>query len=161
MSVQAMTWAFAQEFPEKRAATKFVLVALANRANEAGITFAGQRTIAAECSMSERSVRRHQLLLTEMGLIQKIIRRRSSDRQRTSDYIVLAPCHADPSRMLEPDQREHQYPPEVIDALGSRGAALTEGHRPILSGTQRTTLSATSPDNPVPTRTVSGPRTCL
>jgi hypothetical protein len=55
MSVRAMSWAFAQKL---RAGEKLVLLALADRANEDGVCWPAIPSLAAKCSMSDRTVTR-------------------------------------------------------------------------------------------------------
>lgn len=88
MSVQAMTWAWQQDLEP---VDKLVLLALANRSNhETGVCFPGQKLIAQECSMSDRSVRRHLKNLEKLGLIQRRPRMRGQGRGRTSDEYRIA-----------------------------------------------------------------------
>ena len=120
MSVQAMTWAFEQDVEPN---AKLVLVALANRANhETGACHPGQELIAAECSMSTRTVRRHLLTLEQRGLISRRARMLSGGRGRTSDKYVLAfytrpdqpdkPCdQPDKSGQDQPDKMSERSRP--------------------------------------------------
>jgi DNA-binding transcriptional MocR family regulator len=88
MSVQAMTWAFAQELPP---APKFVLVALANYANADASCcrcFPGQKTLARDTCLGERTVRRSLKYLERHGFIERM-RRRRADGTRTSDEVAL------------------------------------------------------------------------
>ena len=88
MSVQAMTWAFAQDVEPH---AKLVLIALANRSNQdTGICFPGQALLAAECSMSSRTVRRHLRALEDKGLVRRRARMLPEGRGRTSDEYRLA-----------------------------------------------------------------------
>ena len=88
MSVQAMTWAWEQNLDPS---DKLVLLALANRSNhETGVCYPGQKLIAQECSMSDRSVRRHLKNLEALGLIERRPRMRKEGRGRTSDEYRIA-----------------------------------------------------------------------
>ena len=88
MSVQAMTWAWQQDLEP---VDKLVLLALANRSNhETGVCFPGQQLLAQECSMSDRTVRRHLKRLEELGLIERRARMRGEGRGRTSDEYRIA-----------------------------------------------------------------------
>jgi DNA-binding transcriptional ArsR family regulator len=88
MSVQAMTWAWEQHLDPS---DKLVLLALANRTNhETGVCYPGQKLLAKECSMSDRSVRRHLKNLEDLGLIERRARMRKQGRGRTSDEYRIA-----------------------------------------------------------------------
>ena len=82
MSIRAIEWAYGQEI--SGAATKFVLVALADFADEEGTCFPGQELLAARTGQSMESVRRHLKWLEEYGFITRI-RRFDKRGHRTSD----------------------------------------------------------------------------
>jgi len=83
-----MTWAWEQHLDPS---DKLVLLALANRSNhETGVCFPGQKLIAKECCMSDRSVRRHLKNLEALGLIERRARMRKEGRGRTSDEYRIA-----------------------------------------------------------------------
>lgn len=67
MSYQALSWAFKQDISPSTA--KFVLVALANYADDDGYCFPGQKRLAEDTCQSERSVRSHLASLERRGLI--------------------------------------------------------------------------------------------
>ena len=144
MSVQAITWAFDQDLPPKHAPAKLVLVALANRAGDDGVTFAGQNRIATNCSMSVKSVERHQKTLVALGLIAKVPRRRSSDGLKTSDWIVLGPS-GDRGKMCPPDPRE--YSAGVVRLIQEPKTSVNHPGQPTtLSLGQQTSVSDGSTD---------------
>ena len=88
-----MTWAFAQDVEPN---AKLVLLALANRSNhETGLCYPGQDLLAAECSMSSRTVRRHLRTLEDRGLLERRARMLPEGRGRTSDEYRLAVYQAD------------------------------------------------------------------
>jgi DNA-binding transcriptional ArsR family regulator len=96
MSVQAMTWAFEQDVEPN---AKLVLLALANRTNhETGVCYPGQALLGRECSMSDRTIRRHLNTLEERGLIERRARMLPEGRGRTSDEYRLA-CYDQPAKM--------------------------------------------------------------
>jgi hypothetical protein len=73
MSVLAITWAWKQQV---RTTIKFVLVALANFANDQGEScFPGQLTLAAMTGMKERAIRSALCDLEKAGLIERTARR--------------------------------------------------------------------------------------
>lgn len=85
MSHAATAWAYAA--PIRNAGRKFVLVALADFADEAWTCYPGQERIAAMTGQDVRSVRRHIEALEDDGFIERTTRhlangRRTSDRYR-------------------------------------------------------------------------------
>lgn len=87
MSVQAITWAIEQDISVP--AQKLLLICLANYANEDGVCWPGQKRLARDCSMTERSVRTHVKALEDAGYLTRKARRRDSDQTRTSDEYTL------------------------------------------------------------------------
>jgi helix-turn-helix protein len=86
MSIQAMNWAIAREVaPPTR---KFVLVLLANYADERNTCFPGQELLARNIGICTREVRRHIAALEEAGLISRE-RRQRVNGSRTSDRFTL------------------------------------------------------------------------
>lgn len=85
MSNQAITWAFGQSLPT---IDKFVLVVLADYADEARSCYPGQERIAANTGASVSTVRRALARLEHRGLIVRE-RRQRRDGSRTSDRYVL------------------------------------------------------------------------
>ena len=83
-----MTWAFEQDVDPN---AKLVLLAIANRSNhETGLCFPGQQLLGRECSMSERTIRRHLKTLEAAGLVRRRPRMLGEGRGRTSDEYRLA-----------------------------------------------------------------------
>ena len=74
MSFQGLNWAFKQDV--KPSPAKFVLVALANYADENGHCYPSQKRLAEDACQSERSVRAHLASLEKQGLIRRSKRRR-------------------------------------------------------------------------------------
>ena len=87
MSHKATSWAWSLTI--EPSAKKFVLVALADFADEASSCYPGQSTLAAMTGQSVESVRRHVKALEEDGWLTREQRRRA-DGSRTSDRYVLA-----------------------------------------------------------------------
>lgn len=85
MAHKATNWAWELDLPM---AQKFVLVALADMADEHLSCFPGQKRIAVMVGSSERTVRRALADLEELGLIEREARR-SDVGYRTSDRYVL------------------------------------------------------------------------
>lgn len=155
MSVQAMTWAFAQDVEPH---AKLVLIALANRTNhETGTCYPGQDLIASECSMSSRTVRRHLRTLEERGLISRRARMLPEGRGRTSDEYRLTLDQPDntsersgPTGQTVPTNRTNRadQPDTVVRGTVSepkenpkvrRKTSMTEDWQPDDSNLQRLT----------------------
>lgn len=88
MAHEYTSWAFNQGI--RGAGRKFVLIALADRANGDGYSYPGQKTLAEMTGQSERSVREHLEWLEEHGYVRRKERRRL-DGTRTSDGYSLPP----------------------------------------------------------------------
>ena len=87
MSVQAISWAYRVAGIDDPIEA-FLLVTLANYADEFGVCFPSQSTLRANCRCSERKVRDSLKSLEERGLILRIMRRRDNGSRR-SDVIIL------------------------------------------------------------------------
>jgi hypothetical protein len=86
MSVQAITWAIQQDIPSS--SQKLVLICLANYADSDGVCFPGQKKLAEDASMTDRSIRTALAGLEAAGLICRQ-RRQREDGSRTSDEYRL------------------------------------------------------------------------
>src|SRR5690606_27480025 len=80
------TWVYKQDI--RGAGRKFVLIALADIADENGYAFPGQKRLTRMTGQSERSVREHLEWLEENGYLRREQRRRP-DGTRTSDAYYL------------------------------------------------------------------------
>lgn len=87
MSVQALSWAFAQELPSS--SVKLVLIALANRADEEGVCYPSIGWIAQMSSQSERTCQRAIAELIELGFIVKTTQYRDNGSQSSNVYQLL------------------------------------------------------------------------
>ena len=145
MAHEYTSWAYAQEIPG--AGRKFVLVALADRANADGYSFPGQKSLASMTGQSERTVREHLEWLEAEGYVRREERRRK-DGTRTSDAYYLPPMDSTGeirrlsatgkirrlSEATKPPVLDAQYPPEAtgenlrLSAPRSTGRLRT-GHR--------------------------------
>jgi len=85
MSVRATTWAWEQDVD---GTALLLLLAIADRADDDGVIWQSQKTLAAKTRTSERTVRRTLAALEERGLLERL-RRNRKNGSRTSDYIVL------------------------------------------------------------------------
>lgn len=83
-----MTWAWTVPLPPS---PKFVLMALADEADDSGFCFPSHRRIAQKCSITERSVRRMiRILAIDRYLV---VQQRFNNRARTSNGYQLAVDH--------------------------------------------------------------------
>lgn len=87
MSVHALTWAWEQDITPSGA--KFVLIALADHADEHGYCYPGQKRLARFTSMSDRTVRGHLAALEEMGVIRRRVRRAATGERTSDGYFLL------------------------------------------------------------------------
>jgi hypothetical protein len=87
MSVQAITWAL--DHRVHSVTEKVILLVLANYANEYGISWPSQRTLAENAACDERTVRRTLVSLEARGVIRRIARRRGNG-SRQSDMILMS-----------------------------------------------------------------------
>lgn len=86
MSNEALTWAFRQT--EVKPGPRFVLVVLADMADERHSCFPSVATIASRTGYSERAVKSHLLALTELGLVQRVERWRENGSQRSNRFVL-------------------------------------------------------------------------
>ena len=86
MSVAAMAWAYAQQ--DTKGAEKFVLVTLADAADDDGVCWPGRRFIAERTGISPAQVSRHLAKLEAKGLLRREERVRE-DGSRASNLYVL------------------------------------------------------------------------
>jgi hypothetical protein len=87
VSVQAITWAL--DYAAGSVTEKVLLFVLANYANEFGVSWPSQKTLADQTALGERTVRRVLADMERRGVIRRIVRRRGNG-SRQSDMILLA-----------------------------------------------------------------------
>lgn len=87
MSIEALNWAWEQ--PVAKAATKLVLLSLADHANSDGECWPSMKRIAERSDISPRHVSRAIEELVELGLIEKANRRRHGGQYRGWDYRII------------------------------------------------------------------------
>lgn len=100
MSNEAINWAYAQTVETSGA--KFVLVALADFADQEWSCFPSQERLAAMTGQSVRTVRRQLVALEEAGLLTRQVRRDSAG-QRTTDRYYLLPDKMTGREVNQPD----------------------------------------------------------
>jgi len=112
MSVQAITWAFAQtDLPgsreDRRSSSKFLLLTLANYADADGVCWPSIARLAQDTLLSKRTVQRRLRDLSEACLIEIGPRRRRNGSQASNSYHLM---------MGEPqDVGGDSYAPEDTD----------------------------------------------
>jgi hypothetical protein len=87
MSVQAITWAYSLEDVDDPI-MRFVLVTLANYADDYGVCWPSSKTLVADLRCSERKLRDCTRALEAMGLIQRIERRRVNGSRRSNAFLL-------------------------------------------------------------------------
>lgn len=87
MSVEWLTWALKQKVGDARA--KFVLVVLANYADENGYSWPSQQQIVKSTDQSERTVRDALKRLEENGFVQREDRRRKNGSRLSTGYQLV------------------------------------------------------------------------
>ncbi|WP_299129439.1 helix-turn-helix domain-containing protein [uncultured Amaricoccus sp.] len=106
MSVQAITWAL--DFRVRSATEKAILLVLANYANEYGISWPSQPTLADQSACTDRTVRSVLQRLEGRGVVRRVPRRRGNG-SRQSDIILLAAFVGRkpiPPGLIEEDEQE-------------------------------------------------------
>jgi len=131
VSVRVSTWAWQQPVGGHR---KLVLLAVADQANDGGVCWPSQTSLARKCGISERRLRDHLAELEEGGYISRAERRRD-DGTRSSDLYALLhrtilPVRLDPTgryvrshRTIRPNLTGHSVPPLTVirNRQGNRG----------------------------------------
>jgi len=86
VSAEALTWAFRQN--SLKPAERFVLVVLADRANQEGVCWPGYKDIAFRTGYTERRVQQLVGALVRTGLVEKSARTGQRGRQTSNLYIL-------------------------------------------------------------------------
>ena len=118
MSVQAISWAL--DYPTQSVTEKEILLVLANYANEFGVSWPSQATLAGQAALSDRTVRRVLLALEGRRVIRRIVRRRGNG-SRQSDMILLAAFEGRkpaPPGMLDDEEEPGETDPADQPANG-------------------------------------------
>lgn len=95
MSIQAVGWALSRDISPSSA--KFVLVAIANYADENGRCWPSQQRLANDTSLTERSIRSAIIALEELGYVKRVERRRQ-DGSRAADLIEIIGMNSQPEK---------------------------------------------------------------
>lgn len=130
MSVQAITWAL--DYPVRSVTEKVILLVLANYANEYGVSWPSQKTLADQTALGERTVRRVLAAMDARGVIRRIARRRGNG-SRQSDMILLAAFEGRkpaPPGMLDGEEEPGEPGPPTQPANGDNRPDLPPANRP-------------------------------
>lgn len=150
MSIDALSWAFSLELPGP--ATKLTLLALANYANEDHESYPSQKTLSKRTCLSERAIRKHLVILEELGLLARSTRKRVNGTF-TTDLFTLQ-VGAKPSNQVH-NQRHVVPQAQIADGtacqnqrhLVPKPAARGAGQEPSLN----TTITQIQPEGePLP-----------
>ena len=133
MSVQAVTWALAQDIAKPGA--KLTLVALANYCDAEGFSVVGQKLLQAHTSLGETTVRGHLKWLEENGYLLRERRHQARRGWRSTDqYYLPVPDLAKLTAPLSRKEAKKRLPAKTEGRVptGRNWGGLpaeTEGHR--------------------------------
>lgn len=137
MSVQAITWAFAQEVAPSSA--KFVLVTLANYASEHGLVFPSIETVAKNTGLDRKTVvSGFQRLVDQRFMIDT--GRRVGENGRVKVYRLLLNTKSTETGTITSEAQQHDQQNEVLaaaensDSTGNGMIPKTEADRPKNGG---------------------------
>lgn len=151
MAYEATHWAWKLKLPGQRTSTtKFVLVALADMADESYSCFPGQERLASMVDSSVETVARSLRLLEQLGLLERQ-RRYVDGGYRTSDRYILQ-VGAQPREEAYPASAEVTYPasggvlpgmkPDLTRHLPGRNHQRITSEAPDLVATEAEVLRA-------------------
>lgn len=146
MSIDALSWAFSLDLPGP--ATKLTLLALANYANEDHESYPSQKTLSKRTCLSERAIRKHLVILEELGILVRTTRKRVNGTF-TTDLFTLQ-VGAKPSSGIQ-NQRHAVPQAQIADGtpchdqrhVVPQPAARGAGQESSLN----TTVTKTEPEN--------------
>ena len=130
MSVQAITWAL--DYAAGSVTEKVILLVLANYANEFGVSWPSQKTLADQTALGERTVRRVLADMERRGVIRRIVRRRGNG-SRQSDMILLSAfegCKPAPPGVLDDGPDDGEFGPSDQPANGDNRPIRPLDNRP-------------------------------
>ncbi len=140
MSVQAITWAL--DYAAGSVTEKVLLLVLANYANEFGVSWPSQKTLADQTALGERTVRRVLADMERRGVIRRIVRRRGNG-SRQSDMILLSAFEG-----------RKPAPPGMLDD-GPDGTEIDPSDQPANGDNRPTRPLDNRPPDPDPPATVA------
>jgi len=133
VSIQAVGWALKQNVSSSGA--KFVLVALANYADEEGRCWPSQKQLAADTCQGERTVRRHLDTLEREGFIKREHRNRPDGTYASDVYLI----QWNPAANLADGQNDRR-------PISTDPAANLAGHEPSIEPSIETTTTTAGAD---------------
>lgn len=141
-----LAWAWQKELPSPT--HKFLLVALADMADEEHSCFPGQERIAQMIGTSVSTVRRTLKDLEEWGLITRE-RRRRDDGYRTSDRYFLQVAGTSPVKLTGNSSpvKEATSPVKYDSSPVTSEQAESPEESPVLNNQQPRTIKTTAPDD--------------
>lgn len=150
MGVTAMAWAWMQDAGTP--GSKLVLMALADHANDDGVCWPGQATIARKAEMSTRAVRDNLERLVARGLVQVEERRRQDGSKASNLYVLtmrlgLLDPPADSSGGAEAGRTSHRkqasgHEPSIEPSEGTPSPKTPSSRKPILKPEEEPELFA-------------------
>ena len=152
MSNRASAWAWDVDF-KGDPRVKFVLVALADQADDYGYCWPSQKTIARKVCQGERTVRRHIATLRDLGLL-TVIRRSSTRGRRSNGYQLHVGMKLEESleSQLPANLAGNGEPTDDAPVDNSDG----QGDSPAIPATGQSGLLRKRPDWPVAQEANSG-----
>ena len=123
MSVKAMTWAWAQDCAP---ATKAVLLALADHADDDGICWPGRKGLAQKLGIVDRNVTRHIAHLVHTGLLKSEARHQADGTQTTNFYTLMGVATPHDNSIIHPMIK---VSPPLDENVQGRGA-ISSSPRP-------------------------------
>ena len=128
-----MTIPSTQRYLPPSVTEKVLLLVLANYANEFGISWPSQKTLADQTALGERTVRRVLADMELRGVIRRIVRRRGNG-SRQSDMILLAAFEGRkpaPPGMLDDDAEPKKSGRSKQPANGDKRPVWPPDNRPL------------------------------
>jgi DNA-binding transcriptional MocR family regulator len=126
MSVQAISWAM--DHRVHSVTEKVILLVLANYANEYGISWPSQRTLAENAACDERTVRRTLVSLEARGVIRRIARRRGNG-SRQSELSPVEPAFEETGLLNRRGDQIAVFHVSLLVCDPGRGAAVRRARR--------------------------------
>jgi len=111
VSNKAITWAYAQQGPDLKPGAKFILVTIADMADQAHSCYPGIPLLAEMTGISDSAIRAHLKLLVETGYLTVERRHRSNGSRSTNRYYLPVDNSAltpDSGSRTEPSKRQIQ-----------------------------------------------------
>jgi hypothetical protein len=134
VSVHVLSWAWKQKVGD--AATKIVLLKLADCADDDGYSWWGQKKLAAECELGRATVQRKLERLQTFGLLEVVPRERDDGGTSTNGYRIKRPRSTPLPHSEAPPPQSEAGPPVTVrhpPPHGEAGTTLNRKKNPTLS----------------------------